>query len=237
MNDEMKMMMDEDKELWVSIDGFDGYEVSSKGRVRSYWKPLWKGNDGVEYIKNDEPVKLLKPIDDGQGYWRVNLKGKKLRISRLLAIAFIPNPDGYECVDHIDGNRKNNSLSNLRWCSKKQNSLNTKKPTNNTSGHKGVYNNQSWGARWSINGKRKFKSFKTLEEAIEHREKMTGKKIELTENNNSGYVGVFKFDMWVVQWREDGEKRHKDFKTKEEAIEYRKKMVEEHYDMNFYKEG
>jgi hypothetical protein len=62
--------------------------------------------------------KILKHINDdcGTGYFRIKLRGKRKNIHRLLAEAFIPNPDNLPMVNHKDGNKKNNSLSNLEWC-------------------------------------------------------------------------------------------------------------------------
>ena len=51
-------------------------------------------------------------------------KRQTCRLHRLLGIQYIPNPDNLECIDHIDRNRQNNSLDNLRWCSKRDNCRN-----------------------------------------------------------------------------------------------------------------
>ena len=88
-------------ELWKDIEGFEGlYQVSSWGRVRS--------------IRG-----ILKPYQNSKGYLKISLfkngKGHKKRINRLVAMAFIPNPNGYPQVDHVDGNKQNNSITNLRW--------------------------------------------------------------------------------------------------------------------------
>lgn len=92
------------EELWSRIEGCDGrYLVSNKGRVRSM---IGKG-------------KYLKPYD-WNGYPTVTLrisgKNKKCRIHRLVAEAFIPNPDELFCVSHKDENKWNNDVNNLEWC-------------------------------------------------------------------------------------------------------------------------
>jgi hypothetical protein len=58
---------------------------------------------------------------NGTGYLRVKIRGKRKNIHRLLAIMFIPNPNNYPMVNHIDGNKVNNSLDNLEWCTGDQN--------------------------------------------------------------------------------------------------------------------
>ena len=180
MNNEMKQMMDEDKEIWAPIEGYEGYEISTKGRVRSYWKnEMVGGKERIIVSLVETPSYLAIRIESG--YLRVHFgrKGKKIkpRIHRLMAIAFLPNLNNLECVDHIDGNTLNNSLSNLRWCSKQQNILNSKIQNTNTSGTPGVYFRSDgrklpWIADWRVNGSRKTKSFATKEEAIAHRRQM-----------------------------------------------------------------
>jgi hypothetical protein len=90
------------------IAGYEGlYTVREDGTVTRY--------DGV----------TLKGSVNSYGYKVVSLTkgGKKrdVKLHRILAHAFIPNPSNYECVNHIDGDKLNNSLGNLEWCSKRQN--------------------------------------------------------------------------------------------------------------------
>lgn len=101
---------------WRIIDGFNGlYEVSSDGHVR-----------------NTETERLLAACVDGsdKGYLYVHLmdrthkKKVNRHIHRLVAAAFIENPENKPYVDHIDGDRFNNSVDNLRWCTAKENSNN-----------------------------------------------------------------------------------------------------------------
>lgn len=129
-------------ERWKLINGYDNYSVSTYGRVR-----------------NDKTGKLLKCDMCRQGYYGARLwkngKCKKMRIHRLVAIAFIPNPDNKRCVDHIDNNRLNNKLSNLRYATHQENQYNRKMNKSNTSGCKGVYFDKKakkWRAQIKIDG-------------------------------------------------------------------------------------
>lgn len=97
------------------IPGYPGYSVTTDGRVWSH--PKFRGA-----IKHSG--KWLTPHTIKGGYLRVRLSvhdRKRVVVHRLVAMAFIPNPDNLPEVDHIDGNKANNDVSNLRWVSKQQN--------------------------------------------------------------------------------------------------------------------
>ena len=105
-------------EKWLSIKGYEGlYEVSDHARVRSL--------DRVDSAGRNLKGKILKFGFDGNGYKRFTLskngKLNKLRVHRLMAIAFIPNPFKYEIVNHKDEDNTNNNLDNLQWCTHKFN--------------------------------------------------------------------------------------------------------------------
>jgi hypothetical protein len=94
------------------------------------------------------------------GYKRINLskngKLKTFKVHRLVGIAFLENVDEKQFIDHIDENKANNNVKNLRWATSKENHYNQGKPKNNTSGYKGVsFNKKSkkYEAKISINGK------------------------------------------------------------------------------------
>ena len=92
-----------DMELWKNIVGFNGkYQISSWGRVR-----------------NAETGKMIAPYKNSKGYLKVGLclnnKSVKFRVNRLVALAFVPNPYGLPQVNHKDGNKENNSYTNLEW--------------------------------------------------------------------------------------------------------------------------
>ena len=101
----------------------------------------FKYDDGFLFIMNKFTGKLYKPsLDKTTNYFKVRLHNgteyKGYYIHRLIGMFFIPNYYKKPCIDHIDANRKNNKISNLRWVSYAQNSnnKNNKKYTNNKSG-------------------------------------------------------------------------------------------------------
>lgn len=111
-----------DKEVWKEVSGYDGrYQVSNHGRVkRARWEITRK--DGV---KTTYKEKVLSSPNSTDGYPSLGLmKGKKrhsYKVHRLVAMEFVPNPNGYVEVNHIDENKENNHSSNLEWCTRKHN--------------------------------------------------------------------------------------------------------------------
>ena len=71
-------------------------------------------------VFNLHGVKMIGMIDKC-GYHEIMLNGKHYRVHRLVAEAFIPNPNNLPCVNHIDGNKQNNSIDNLEWCTYSEN--------------------------------------------------------------------------------------------------------------------
>ena len=74
----------------------------------------------------------------------------------IVAKSFIPNIENKKCIDHVDSNRLNNTVSNLRWCSYQENSFNQKLSSKNKSSVKGVYwkkDSNKWRAQIEFNGK------------------------------------------------------------------------------------
>lgn len=107
---------------WKKIDNFDNYEVSELGIVRSV--------DTTVVCKNNRKLplkgKVLHQYLNRKGYLTVNIRsnsGKyyKMSVHRLVANAFIPNPDNLMCVNHKDENKSNNRVSNLEWCTNNYN--------------------------------------------------------------------------------------------------------------------
>lgn len=97
--------------IWKVIPFAPNYEISDNGMVMSH-----------KCVQD----KALKPYKDKNGYWgltlRVNGKSIRKRIHNIVAETFIENMHNYPCVNHIDGNKTNNNVSNLEWCTYKYNS-------------------------------------------------------------------------------------------------------------------
>lgn len=105
------------EEIWKDIPGFEGlYQVSNMGRVKSFCKSEKMG-------KPDEYI--LNPTDAENGYANVTLYKsnvrKKFLVHRLVAQAFLPNPNNLPQINHKDENRFNNRVDNLEWCTAKYN--------------------------------------------------------------------------------------------------------------------
>lgn len=108
-------------EIWKDIAGYEGlYQVSNLGNVLS-----------LNYLGHGKK-QLLKQTMTTNGYKKVilwkNGVGKNYRVNRLVAAAFIPNPDNLPIVNHKDWNRLNNCADNLEWCTVKYNSNYRRKP-------------------------------------------------------------------------------------------------------------
>lgn len=96
-------------EEWRDIEGFKGlYQVSNLGRVKSLKKGI-----------------ILSICDNGNGYKVVNLKVNRIQhmktVHRLVATAFIPNPENKKEINHKNGDKSNNSVENLEWCTRSEN--------------------------------------------------------------------------------------------------------------------
>lgn len=114
INDDRQVALDlQEPEIWKDIEGYEGlYEVSNYGRIKS------------KKFKNKE--KIIKSFIGSNGYPTITLYSnnhfiKKFSIHRLVAQAFIPNPNNYPQVNHIDLNKFNNFYSNLEWCTHNMN--------------------------------------------------------------------------------------------------------------------
>lgn len=102
--------MEENIEIWKSLEflGYPNYEVSTLGNVKS-----------LNYLRTGKG-KILKQCKNKLGYVRIQLYnkgiGKKFSVHRLVALAFIPNPDNLPIINHKDENPSNNNVNNLEWC-------------------------------------------------------------------------------------------------------------------------
>lgn len=94
--------------MGLPVPGYPDYLIETDGRIYSTISNIW-----------------LKPSIGNNGYYGVELRNakgrKRLNIHRLVALAFIPNPENYPVVNHKDENKLNNDVSNLEWCTSQYN--------------------------------------------------------------------------------------------------------------------
>ena len=160
------------EEEFRPIDGFEGYKVSNFGNV------MGKKNTILKYScsKGGGFYPQLTLYKDKKWYPR--------RIHRLVALAFIPNPDNLPTVDHIDRNKSNNNVNNLRWADR-QTQINNRKPffhcnKKNKTGERYIYFDRKKSKQIYLrmcnkhinNGKGIHKYFYTIEEAVVFRDKL-----------------------------------------------------------------
>lgn len=128
----------EEKEVWKDVVGYEGlYQVSNFGRVR---------------MTKDKRMKVL--AENKYGYLVVKMtKDGKVRypfVHRLVAMAFVDNKENKPCVDHIDTNKYNNNVNNLRWVTPKENVNNPLSKIHQSIAAKGRKYSESTHLKWSI---------------------------------------------------------------------------------------
>ena len=126
------------------ITGFSNYEISNLGNV-----------------KNKTTGKIMKQSINVFGYYFVSMTNDKnikqqCRVHRLIGLTFIPNPNNKPIIDHINNDRKNNNINNLRWASSEENNGNRSLTNKNKSGYIGVHfdkHMKKWRAQITHNKK------------------------------------------------------------------------------------
>ena len=160
--------MEEINEIWKTVIGYEGlYEVSSMGRVRSLDRYVRGRGDSMKLHKG----RTLHPKIDRDGYCIYNLckdgKVKNFRAHRLVADAFIPNPNNKSCIDHINTIRNDNRVENLRWSTQQENVNNpitiNRMSTAKKNQEKG--NHQTPITQYDLNGNF-IKEYPTIKEAV-----------------------------------------------------------------------
>ena len=150
------------EEVWKFIDGYNDYMISTEGRVMS----LKRGKE-----------RILKGRNNGHGYLCVRLcRNKEItqnKIHRLVAFAFLENPNNYPTVDHIDRVKKNNSVTNLQWASREMQNQN--KDCVENAVHIYLTKYGSYQVQIKRNGERNQKCFKTEQDAIQYRNDVLAK--------------------------------------------------------------
>ena len=203
------------EEIWKELPGYEGlYQVSNKGNVKSLSRTITKGN--ITYVTKD---KILKQSVDTVGYPYVNLsdykKQKTFRIHQLLAIAFLNHtPNKYDglLVDHIDGNKLNNNLSNLQLVTNRKNSSKDRK--NKTSKFTGVsWHKQSnkWLAQVRKNNKVEYLGVFEKEEdaAIAYLNSLQAERMYSGEDLREAYLdgckiqltNIYHLEKWFEQFK------------------------------------
>lgn len=110
------------KEIWHDIKGYEGlYQVSTYGNVKSLKRIIKYRNHN--YLKQENIMKVF--INRGYVQVRLCKKGKCVtkKVHRIVAETFISNPHNKPCVNHIDGDKSNNHVDNLEWCTYRENSM------------------------------------------------------------------------------------------------------------------
>lgn len=174
-----------EEEIWKPVIGYEGlYEVSNYGNVRGLYRRRYK--------------QLLSPAKNNKGYRYVCLSkdgmSKCVKVYRIVAMAFIPNPYNLPEIDHIDGSRDNDAVWNLRWCTHAEN-------VNNPITRE-RHRNASLGAKNNFFGRKHTKDTKALISA-KNRGRLSGAKNPMYGIHRYGTDSPLHYE--VLQYSMSGE--------------------------------
>ena len=128
-------------EIWRDIEGYNGlYQISNLGRVKSLEKKCLSKN-GKYRINKEKILKLYTNSKDGYirvGLWKNN-KHHSFTLHKIVAQTFIDNYDNKPCIDHINGDRTDNRVENLRWVTHKENNNNPITKKRHSTNHPKVF--------------------------------------------------------------------------------------------------
>jgi hypothetical protein len=141
-------------EEYKNIKGYENYQISNFGNV-----------------KNIKTNRILKQSLTTTGYKEVKINGKHFKIHRLIGEYFIDNPNNLLCIDHIDNDKTNNNINNLRWCSYSDNCKNKTKKINCSTNYTGIskYRTGYEAYVWNNYKKHRIGYFKDIQEAYNKR--------------------------------------------------------------------
>ena len=175
-------MLNSNDEIWKEIEGFEGrYEISTHGNCRSL-----QDNHGRQRIRNV----ALSPSWNKQ-YLQIQLfikdKGTKVLVHRAVALAFIPNPENKPQINHIDGNKCNNHISNLEWCTCAEN-IQHAHDTGLNPGNSAALIGRKWGSTSKYNNVTWDKSRNKWKATMKVAQKTLFQKRFDTENEAAEYI-------------------------------------------------
>lgn len=147
--EEQKIVLE--KTGWAPIPGREGYEAHPDGHVRSRWTR--GGNHRKSVVING--CRLLNPRVSRGGYITVSLRfpghrGTTISVHKLVALAFIPNPENKPTINHRDGDKTNNRLSNLEWTTMKENIHHSVRILGSKVGDKAWLSKLTWADVWDL---------------------------------------------------------------------------------------
>lgn len=206
--------------------------------------PDWQVSDIGGLIRNRKTKEIKSTYIQNKGYPMVSLDGKSYLVHRLVAIAFVPNPDNKPQVDHIDGNKLNADASNLRWVTSHENNSNPNASWKNS--HPGLipWNKGLTNPYDEETLARMRKGPETMKQkAIERRQSPEWERIEAEYlarqrkwqreyyAENKDWINAGKHDMTLdeyLQWKEERKKRSQEKKEVHKRAQARRQWVKDH---------